>query len=627
MKGTPRAGRSILSLAATLVVLLSSACREAAPAPPATTTPDAHTPTVPSVSTPTELPTVTEVIPSATWTPAPLHSRTATATAAAASTGTASATTAATASATATASARATATATPAPDATLKVGWLGSVESLWPFADMPTDADTILALIYDRLIDRLPDNTYAPALATSWSSSDEGQTWTLQLESGATTHDGQLYTADDVVFALEQFRGNPRFEYYCGQVPQIESLEANGTSSVTIKMSRPVRNIEATLHWIPMLPRHRWESLAMMAAGEIVLDVLVGTGPFVLQEFVPGEYVTLVANRVYWKEPPNIGRLEFHTYPNANILASALQAGSVDLITQVPLPLLRELRLDPNVQVVSGPANSLRKMILNVSTEARSTGHPALLDPRVRLAIAHAVDKQQVVDGALGGRGMPGLGVIPPMLHTWFNATLQDPTFDLEEANAVLDTSGYADTDGDGIREMPDGTVPLNLRLFISADSATGSREAEMIGGWLRQIGIGVLPQTLLKDSLKSVCCPAYDYDLILTGQHSGPDPGYVLSAMTTAHIPTGRNETGYSRPEYDALCTQQADASDDAQRQETVMSMQQIIHEDRMLVVLYYELKVQAFRKDRFQNWQFILNGLLALEDRQSLVVVEPIQ
>jgi len=485
----------------------------------------------------------------------------------------------------------------------------------------------MLALIYDRLIDRLPDNTYTPALATGWSSCDGGQTWTLQLESGARTHDGRSYTADDVVFSLEQFRGNSRFEYYSGQVPQIESLEANGTFSVTIRLSRRVRNIEATLHWIPMLPRQRWQGLTAMAARQIVLDVLVGTGPFVLQEFVPGEYVILVANREYWREPPNISRLEFHTYPNANTLASALRAGSIDLITQVPLPRLRELRLDPSVQVVSGPANSLRKMVLNVSTEKLSTGHPALLDPQVRLAIAHAVDKQQLVDGALGGQGMPGLGLVPPVLHTWFNATLQDPPFDLEQANSILDASGYADIDGDGIREMPNGIVPLRLRLFISADSETGSREAEMIGGWLRQIGIRVLPQTLLKDSLKDVCCPAYDYDLILTGLHTGPDPGYLLSTMTTAQIPAGRNEPGYSRPEYDALYIQQADASDDAQRQETVMRMQQILHEDRALVALYYELKVQAFRKDRFQDWRFAPGGLLVLESRHSLVEVTPLQ
>lgn len=517
-------------------------------------------------------------------------------------------------------------TPTPAYTVTLRIGWLGTPDPLRPFAERPTNADMIFSLLYDRLIYHALDNTYAPALAKGWGSPDGGKTWAFSLQPDVKTHDGQPFTAEDVAFTLELYQEHPKFSFYGGQTPPIEKIEATGANTVTVTMIRPLGNVEALFHWMPLLPKRIWETLETAATTDIDGAKAIGSGPFTWKEYQPAQRITLAANREYWMGAPKIDAVTFQTYPDADALVAALQGGEVDLITEVPAHWITDLRSDANVQVVSGPQVRLNHLLFNVSNETQSTGHAALKDPQVRLAIAHAIDKQQLIDLVLLGHGMPGLSIIPPALHQWFSQGIQDVMFDLDEARQILESAGYSDTDNDSWREMPGSTESLDFRLFIPSDSATGTGAAEMLSNWLRQIGIKVTIQTLAPDVLKAACCPAFDYDMMIWERDGGPDPGFFLSTLSTAGIDTGLNETGYSNPAYDALYELQAMAVDQEQRRQMVRELQQIAFNDRPCIVLYYDLAVQAFRKDRFQNWLFVPNGILSLADERSLLQVEPV-
>jgi len=227
---------------------------------------------------------------------------------------------------------------------------------------------------------------------------------------------------------------------------------------------------------------------------------------------------------------------------------------------------------------------------------------------------------------ALLGLGTPGLTLIPEGLGLWYNDTLPDYEFDLAKANQILDEAGYQDTDGDGVREMPDGGQPLDFRLYWPNDVIEAPRIAELLGQTWSQIGIKTEPQALDPDALTSVCCPAFDFDIIIWGWGSDPDPNLLLSVMTTDEIPTGSSETGYSNPEYDALYTQESVELDKDKRRELIWQMQQIVHDDVVYVIPYYEQAVQAYRTDRFEGW--ITDApKLALEDVTSLLVIKPVQ
>lgn len=148
------------------------------------------------------------------------------------------------------------------------------------------------------------------------------------------------------------------------------------------------------------------------------------------------------------------------------------------------------MRNAPNIKLATGPALSteISDIFMNQIDPAhcptadggKCTGHPALRYCVVRLALAHATDKQQLIDVLLLGSGTPGLTLLPDTLRPWYNDSLTDYAFDLGKANQILDEAGYKDSDGDGVREMPDGTQPLRFRLLWADDTPDAPRTAEL---------------------------------------------------------------------------------------------------------------------------------------------------
>jgi peptide/nickel transport system substrate-binding protein len=150
-------------------------------------------------------------------------------------------------------------------------------------------------------------------------------------------------------------------------------------------------------------------------------------------------------------------------------------------------------------------------------------------------------------------------------------------------------------------------------------------RIAELLGQTWAQVGVKLEPQAMDPDALTSVCCPAFDFDVIIWGWGSDPDPGFLLSVMTSDEIASGASETGYSNPEFDALYAQQALELDLEQRRALVWQMQEIVHQDIVYLIPYYQDAVYAYRTDRFQGW-ITDQPKLALEDPTSLTVIEPV-
>jgi peptide/nickel transport system substrate-binding protein len=149
---------------------------------------------------------------------------------------------------------------------------------------------------------------------------------------------------------------------------------------------------------------------------------------------------------------------------------------------------------------------------------------------------------------------------------------------------------------------------------------------AELLSEMWSQVGVKTELQAMDPDALTAVCCPAFDFDVMLWGWGSDPDPNLLLGVMTTAEIPTGSSETGYSNPRYDELYQQQSTELDREKRKALVWEMQKIAHEDVVYIIPFYPQEVQAYRTDRFTGW--ITDApKLALEDVTSLVVIEPVR
>lgn len=519
----------------------------------------------------------------------------------------------------------------------VRIGWAGSPDTLNPGSAILSEAYTIFGLVYDSMYKLNLDGTFSLGVAESVERSADGLVYTYKIREGVKFHDGQSMTAKDIKFSYDLYKAHEDFPYINSYTAYIESTEAPDDNTIVLTLSEAIPNIESQLVFMYVLPEHIWKDHAEGSATvEFENFEMIGTGPFKIIEYKQNEFVRLGANKDHFETPPKVDEVIFQTFESQDVLVQAIKSGQVDMITEMPATAVETLKAEANVKVLNGApfAPAVSDIIFNQITPENCptgdgglcTGHPALQDRNVRLALAHATNKQKLIDVVLLGYGTPGLTLIPDGLGFWYNDTLKDYEFDTAKANQMLDDAGYADTDGDGVREMPDGSQPLILRVNWPSDSIDAPRQAELLSEMWAEVGVKTELQATDPDALTAQCCPAFDFDVILWGWGSDPDPSLLLGVQTTAEIPTGYNETGYSNPEFDALYDQQAVELNLEARKEIVWKMQEIAFNDVVYIIPYYEQSIQAYRTDKFTGWLTDF-AKIELSDVTSLVLIEPVK
>lgn len=517
----------------------------------------------------------------------------------------------------------------PAEPAIVRIGYAGSPDTLNPGAAVLSEAYYMFELVYDTMYDLNLDGTFSLSLAESVETSDDDLVWTFHLRD-ATFHDGVPLTAEDVVFSYDLYGNTEGYPWMGDYTTYFDSVEAPDEKTVVITLSEAIPNLDSQLMWLYVLPKHIWENEDPVEFENVEM---IGSGQFKMVEYRQSEFVHLAANPDH-PNPPEVDEVIFQTFESSDALVQAIKTGQVDMITEFPATAIESLRAAENVEVVIGAPLSpeVQDVIFNQCApencpeeDGICSGHPSLLDRNVRLALAHATDKQKIIDVVYLGTATAGTTLIPDGLGVWYNSSIADYEFDVAKANQILDDAGYADTDGDGVRQMPDGTNPLRYRLNWPSDSLDSPRLAELLGEMWKEVGVEVEPQALDPDATTAICCPAFDFDVILWGWASDPDPNLLLSVMTTDEIPTGSSETGYSNPEYDALYLQQASETDFETRKDLVWQMQKIVFDDVVYIIPYYNPALQAYRTDAFSGW-ITDQPKVELADPTSLVVIEPV-
>jgi len=238
--------------------------------------------------------------------------------------------------------------------------------------------------------------------------------------------------------------------------------------------------------------------------------------------------------------------------------------------------------------------------------------HAALLDRRVRVAIAHAIDKKTIVSRVMRGLATPADTISPSANPAWIPKLTADQRFDfdLAESKRILDQAGYKDTNGDGIREMPGGGKPLRLRYAVRQESAIAQPIAEFVSGWLKDIGIATTQKTYSDSQLTEVIGKG-DYDLFVWGWTPFVDPDPMMSYFTCDQVsqdpknPTNYyNDASWCDKTYSAMYKQQNVELDPARRRQIVQQMLTRFYESATYVPLDYGADLQAYRTDKYTGW-----------------------
>lgn len=525
---------------------------------------------------------------------------------------------------------------------TLRIGIGGSPDSLNPGLGLLSEAFEVYELVFDTPMAITADGEYVPELATDWSVAEDGVTWTVNLRDDVTFHDGEPMTAADLKFTLELYRDHEEFVYQSSYPDVFETIEVVSDTELTIVTSQPVGNFEYRMLFMYVLPEHIWA--AVEDPTTFPNDEMIGTGPFRLAEFSQGEFTRLTAFEDYYAGRPSVDDVIFQTIENADARVTALTTGEIDLLGEFPVTAIPTLQNQDNVEVAIADiaaGGSLTDIIFNVvdpencpeddpeTADVDETGvcsgHPALQEVEVRQALATATNKQELIDVAEGGLATPGLGLVPVGLGDFYASQLEDYPYDPDAAAQMLEDAGYLDEDGDGVRECraDQDCEDLTFRFNYPTDSDSAPREAEVIAGQWAQVGVALEIQGLDADTLTSVCCPSFDYDVILWGWGSDPDPQFLIGVLLCSEVSTGLSESGYCNPDYDALYEQQGVETDPAARLELIHEMQRIALEDVPYIIPFYSKTYGAYRTDSFIGWP-TADPSLGLTDPSALLVIQ---
>ena len=495
----------------------------------------------------------------------------------------------------------------PGSTVTLTVGLQQDLDSPNVTAGYLVSSYELWNLQYATLTDKAADDfATIPGLAEEWTASDDGLTYTYTLREGLQWSDGTPLTAEDVAWTINTSRD----QAWLNHSSVTANLTATAIDDRTVEIVSSVPDPKLPTMDVYILPKHIWEE---PAAGDVTtyeaLDG-VGSGPFTLQEWKPGQEWTMVANPNYWQGVPSVDQVVFRLYTEGGAMAVALENGESDAAHNLPAELFVELGGRDDIVTIAGEQGGFTELAMNGMAGGLGDGHPALLDLDVRHAVAHAINRDELFERvALSiGTQRDTLGVSP---NTEWNPEIpadQQLNYDVAAANQLLDDGGYLDTDGDGVREMPDGSQSLTFRYAERSESVQAVGIRELVTGWLAEVGIAtevsVYDDTQLTDIIASG-----EYDIFVWGWTPFVDPDPLLSYFKCDQVTTDvasplYNDANWCSDEYDALYVEQNQELDHARRVELVHEMITLFHNESTYVVLYHDAETQAYRTDRFEGW-----------------------
>ncbi len=448
------------------------------------------------------------------------------------------------------------------------------------------------------------DYEIVPDLAESWEASDDGLTYTYTLRDGLLWSDGEPLTSDDIVWTIETAVQQNWINHAEGLAGV--TAEALDDRTVRITTAEPEATMPSMDTWI--VPRHIWEPVATDAEAVTTYDGLdgVGAGPYVLADYVEHQTVTMEANPNWWGwegREPGVDRIIFRLFSNPDAMVAALQSGEIDIANGLPGAAADLLESDDDIVVVPGYQGSFSEIALNGGA-AEGQPHPALLDIDVRHAIAYGIDREQIVEDLYFGYGQVHDTFVAAADEKW-NVDIPDEnrfSYDPDRANQILDDAGYLDSDGDGIREMPDGTNPIVLRHLVNTNTDFGVPIGELYTGWMSEIGLGVDLLTGDDDQTFESIVNG-DYESFWWGWGVYPDPGAMISSFTTDNMGFW-NDANWTNPRYDELNDLQRVELDEATRIDMVHEMQQIFNDAAIYVAVIGDIEISAYRAGSFEGW-----------------------
>jgi peptide/nickel transport system substrate-binding protein len=442
-------------------------------------------------------------------------------------------------------------------------------------------ANVIINFFTDSLLLCTPDGVVIPDLAESWEVSPDGLTWTFHLRRGVRFTDGSECTAEDVAFTYQE-GSDPKYGLRNADFAQVASgVHAEDRYTFQVFLRKPYGLLPAVLGR-GIVPAHSFRG---DKAAEAAFDRHpIGTGPFELGTWEPGRLV-FEANTDYFMGRPHLDRVIFTVFEDDKKSWVSLTQGTTDLVAQVDYEDYLLMKNDARFATHSFLDDFCSSLLLN-------NRDPLFSSRRMRQAVSAAIDRRDLIDTVLAGRGMPANGPFKP--GTWAcNPDLSLQAFDPAKASRILSELGWKDTNGDLILDM-DG-VALRFTTLIYQGDRLEEAAAKRLQWQLLQVGIRMDVEALPVQDLIEKRMPHGAFQAALVPFNTYSDPDFPASRFWASASIGSWNVTGYSNREVDRLIDEGRRTTDVGVRAPIYQKMFALIADDAPAAFLYYRNKYTA--------------------------------
>ena len=460
----------------------------------------------------------------------------------------------------------------------------GNISGLIPNVLSDSASFEIGSMLYSGLITRDKDLNIIGELAESWTFSQDCLDLTFNLRRNVRWHDGRPFTAADVVFTYETMIHPKTPTAYREDFKAVAEVAAPDPYTLRVRYKQPYA--KALQSWgLWMLPRHLLESYVRegrLREAPQNRSNPVGTGAYRFGEWKPGEKVVLVANPDYFEGRPHLGRVVYRIIPSQATIFLELKAKGVDAAGLTALQFKRQTEYPAFRKAYHKyeyPANAYTYLGFNLKD-------PRFADRRVRQAIAHAINKRELIDGVLLGLGREATGPYKP--GTWaHNPDVPTYPYDMAKARALLADAGWTETNADGVLVRND--QPFTFELLTNQGNDERKKVAEIVQASLKELGIQVDIRVIEWASLLKEYIKKRRFEAIILGWGIGLDPDQYEIWHSSKTGPDELNHISYANPEVDALLEQGRTSCRQAERKKFYDRLQTILAEDQPIVFLYF--------------------------------------
>lgn len=392
-------------------------------------------------------------------------------------------------------------------------------KSLDPHQTAAAGTREILFNIYEGLLKPDKDGNLIPAIASKYTVSETGDTFTFVLREGVSFHDGALVTAEDVLYSLERCRGTNGKQPLIPAFAAVSSITKQDDNTIVIQLKEP--DLE--------FPAYMTAAIIPAGSGE-TQEVPKGTGPFQFVSRTPQENIVLSKFEAYWGEAAYLDKITYRVIENAETMLMALQSGSIDFCAHLTWDQVQEL--GERVTVASGPMNLVQALYLNNNAVPFD-------DIRVRQALSYAVNRQEIMDILSNGEGYPLGSSMYPAFQKYFMPELTDYYgYDPAKAKELLAEAGYAN----GLTLT--FTVPSNYKPHVDT--------AQIIAAQFAAIGVKVNVNLVDWSAWLSEVYQGRDYVATVVGMDANALTARAM--LERFHSESPKNFINFSNREYDAV-------------------------------------------------------------------------